>query len=149
MTNAAYKLESTSSAADQRAVALPQFRLIKGNRDSIKKNRFSVLLEIPKEVIVLGAILACIQILDGVLTVIGVANWGTHAEGNLILRELMHLIGYVPALITAKTLAITVIGALCYLSLQVSWIKHALKAVIGIYLVAAILPWSYLLINHL
>jgi len=97
------------------------------------------------EIILLGTILAVIQILDGVLTAMGMNSFGTHAEGNLVLRNLMELVGHVPALIVAKGLALGVIGVLCGLSTRSTWVAPALKIVIGIYLCAAIIPWTFIL----
>jgi hypothetical protein len=104
---------------------------------------------ISRSVIILGLILALIQIADGVLTGIGVANFGVEAEGNPLLKSLMIQIGYIPALIITKGLAIGIIGLLVYLSNKVLWIQTAMKAVIALYLVAAIIPWSYIITTRL
>ena len=100
---------------------------------------------IKTEILVLGSILAVLQVLDGVLTTLGVNHFGTEAEGNILLRSLMELIGHIPALIIAKGIALVVIAALCMLSNQISWVSRAFKLVIGIYILAAILPWTMIL----
>ncbi|MDC0357345.1 DUF5658 family protein [Oligoflexia bacterium] len=102
-----------------------------------------------KEVIILGIVLAVLQILDGILTGIGIYHFGTSAEGNLVLKSLMDQIGYAPALILIKSLAILIVAALCYLSSIVAWLKSALKAVIFIYLGAAIIPWTAIIVTRI
>ena len=57
--------------------------------------------------------------------------------------------GYVPALVAVKGLAITVIIGLCALSNTVSWLAAAMRGVIVIYLAAAIIPWTSILIHHM
>ena len=125
----------------QPARTYPQFQLIKGGGNKVRG--------ITKEVLILGGILAFLQILDGVLTSIGVQQWGIHAEGNLFLRNLMVCVGHLPALIIAKSVAIGVIGGLCYCSTRVKWISTAFRLVICIYLIAAIIPWTVLLFGKL
>lgn len=99
------------------------------------------------EVFVLGLIMATLQVLDGVLTAIGIEHFGTGAEGNALLRELMELIGHVPTLIIVKGIAISIIFLLCSLASRVTWLPLAIKAMIGVYLFAAIIPWSYILFS--
>ena len=97
------------------------------------------------EILLLGVILIVLQVLDGVLTGMGMRHFGIYAEGNLLLQQLMHAIGCVPALLLAKGVAIAVICTLCILSNRISWVGHAMKVVIGIYLFAAVIPWTLLL----
>lgn len=101
-----------------------------------------------KEIAVLATILCLFQIADGILTGVGVANLGTVAEGNMFIRYLMNQIGLIPALVVCKSLAIAVIGLLCALSTSVNWLATAFKIIIGIYLTAAILPWTAVLFVH-
>ncbi len=102
-----------------------------------------------QEVLMLGGILILLQILDGMLTAIGVSSFGIAAEGNPFIRHLMDQFGYLPALIFVKTIAVFIIGYLCLLANQVVWIPGAMKGLIGIYLSAAIIPWSAILFVHL
>ncbi len=104
--------------------------------------------EVSREIKILGLLLIAIQVLDGLLTAAGVLNWGTAAEGNYLIRTLMDSIGLVPALIVVKSLAILIVLTLCGLSSRISWVGSALKTVIAIYLVAAIVPWALLLAFH-
>ena len=97
------------------------------------------------EVAALGLILALLQIADGLLTALGMSHYGTNMEGNLLLRELMHLVGFIPALVMVKTVAIGVVTGLCLHAYSVSWLKPAFKIVIGLYITFAVLPWSVIL----
>jgi len=101
-----------------------------------------------KEILFLGAFLAILQVLDGVLTGIGMYHFGTDAEGNPLLHYLMVQFGYIPALVATKSLAIIIIIMLCYLSTMVEWLSTALKVVIFIYLGAAVIPWSVILLSR-
>ena len=101
-----------------------------------------------REVIILALVLTALQVCDGILTAIGINAFGISAEGNGLLRYLMELIGFVPALIVAKSAAIMIIGVLCSLSARVAWIRHAMKVVIGVYLIAAVVPWSMILLDN-
>ena len=102
-----------------------------------------------KEVIVFGFALALIQLTDGILTACGVTFFGTMSEGNPVVRNLMEVVGHIPALVLIKSLALIVIYYLCILSTQVYWIENALKWIIGLYLFTAIIPWSAIICSHL
>ena len=105
-------------------------------------------LEVPaKNIITLGLILTTLQLLDGVLTGIGVHLFGTSIEANYLLRFLMEHIGAVPALLFTKLLAVVVIVALCFAAQQVKWLATAFKATIVYYVVLAIIPWAYIFIS--
>ncbi len=97
------------------------------------------------EILVLGITLAVLQILDGLLTGIGMAQFGVHMEGNALLRTLMNHVGYIPALVIVKTVALGVIAGLCTCAPKIRWLKHAFQGIIALYVVAAILPWSVIL----
>ncbi len=97
------------------------------------------------EILVLGVTLAVLQILDGLLTGIGMAQFGVHMEGNALLRNLMNHVGYIPALVIVKTVALAVIAGLCTCAPKIRWLKHAFQGIIALYVVAAILPWSVIL----
>jgi len=100
-----------------------------------------------REIITLGVFLCILQVVDGVLTSLGVGAFGVSAEGNAFLRFLMEQMGHIPALILTKSLAVFVTFVLCLLSSSVSWVSHALKCVIGVYLLAAIVPWTLILLS--
>lgn len=104
---------------------------------------------IPREILILGAALAVLQVLDGVLTAIGVAHLGTEVEGNTLIRFLMEHLGYIPALVLIKTVALGVIAGICVLSSRVHWLSFAMKAVICIYIGAAIIPWTFVIAKNI
>jgi hypothetical protein len=99
------------------------------------------------EIAALGLILASLQILDGLLTGIGVFHFdaGLGMEANAMLRELMSLLGVIPALVLVKTVAVGIVSGLCLYAYSVAWLKPALKGVIALYAVFAVLPWSIIL----
>jgi Domain of unknown function (DUF5658) len=94
-------------------------------------------------------ILGIIQVLDGILTALGVTSFGTHAEGNVFIRHLMHVLGTIPALALVKSFSLIVIFSLAQLQYQVNWVNVAIRAVILLYLALAIIPWSLILVVHL
>lgn len=99
-----------------------------------------------KEILIIGAILIVLQILDGFFTVIGVAKYGPTAEANVLIRYLIHQFGNVTALISIKIVAIGIVVTLCHLAPKVHWVPSALKGVIALYLFAAIIPWTAILL---
>ncbi|MCB0310735.1 MAG: hypothetical protein KDD42_05845 [Bdellovibrionales bacterium] len=100
-----------------------------------------------REIVILGIIISSLQILDGAMTAMGVHHLGTEAEGNLFIRYLMELLGPNLALILVKSFAIAIVVMLCLLAKKVPWIPGALRGVACLYLCAAILPWSYILLT--
>ena len=47
-------------------------------------------LKLPsREIVMLAGVMALLQVLDGLLTAIGVTHLGTAAEGNILIRHLM------------------------------------------------------------
>ena len=64
------------------------------------------------------------------------------------MRLLIETYGVVPALVCAKGAALAIIYCLANLADKVRWIPIAMKGVIVIYLVFAIVPWSAILLNH-
>lgn len=101
---------------------------------------------IPTEILILGAILALLQVFDGILTGIGVSQFGTSMEGNALLRSLMGFVGYIPALLIVKSASIALIGVLCLQAQKVWWLKPAFIGVIALYLCMAVIPWTYILL---
>lgn len=102
-----------------------------------------------REVVFLGAGLALCQLLDGILTGVGVRHFGTQIEANVLLRYAMTQLGELTALALFKAAAVLIIISLCYLASRISWIRPALRLLIAIYVVGAILPWGYILINRI
>jgi len=99
-----------------------------------------------REMLLLASIMMLLQVIDGILTGIGISHLGISAEGNLLLRVMMEQLGYIPTLVLVKTLALFIIAALCFISMQVSWIAKAMRLMIAIYLGAAIIPWSAIIL---
>ena len=97
------------------------------------------------ELIFLGVTLAFIQVLDGLLTTVGVMNFGPQIEANVLIRTLIEAWGVVPALFTIKSAAIVIVITLCVMANRVFWLANALKGIIVLYLLAAIIPWSIIL----
>lgn len=104
---------------------------------------------IPRDIITLGLILATLQVIDGILTGIGVHHYGTGMEGNMLLRGLMTVVGCIPALMLVKGGAIALIAMLCRQATKMSWLKPAFYGVIALYVVGAVIPWTYILVTDI
>jgi len=89
-----------------------------------------------------AAVLAflCVQCLDGVLTYLGVRNWGVGIEGNPLISSAVAHAGLVGGLTSAKLVA-SGFGILLHLRRI-----HQLVALLALfYLAVAIVPWALLL----
>lgn len=100
------------------------------------------------DVAALISILVMLQILDGILTSIGVYNFGENIEGNELIRNFMNQVGYLNALLLIKLGAIGLVLSLYPLARYVSWMKTALKLLNTVYFCAAILPWSAIMMDY-
>jgi hypothetical protein len=80
------------------------------------------------------------QVLDGVLTYIGVSTYGMHMEGNPVIAWLMSAMGQGPALATAKVTA-GFFGVVLHLSA----VHTAVALLAGFYLIVAVVPWVAIL----
>ncbi len=98
-----------------------------------------------KDAVWLGGILILCQALDGFLTSVGIDRFGIGVEGNPLLRNLMEEFGHIPVLALLKTSAVALVIIMTLLASRMLWIRHAMLAVTGVYLLAAIVPWTYLL----
>lgn len=76
------------------------------------------------------------QACDGVLTYIGVSQYGLSVEGNPLLGWLMGTMGQGLALATTKATA----GAFG-IALHLAAIHRVVAALAGFYLLVAVLPW--------
>jgi hypothetical protein len=81
-----------------------------------------------------------VQAADGILTYLGVHTLGRGVEANPLLVWLMQALGDGPALATAKLTAAS-LGA----ALHVMTVHRIVALLAGIYLIAAITPWVYLI----
>jgi hypothetical protein len=89
------------------------------------------------------------QILDGALTIGGVTTYGIAAEGNPMLRTLMELIGLAPAVVLTKLACSALVIVLCYQAHTIAWLPRALKGILGVYTLFAVIPWSVMLASEL
>lgn len=80
------------------------------------------------------------QILDGILTYVGVSIFGIAAEGNPLLAYLMSSYGEAIALAGAK-----VVAALCGVALYMLAVDRLLAMLTLVYIGAAVVPWTLVL----
>ena len=80
------------------------------------------------------------QVLDGVLTYIGVSTYGITVEGNPLISWLMTSLGEGPGLATAKVTA----GGFG-IALHVAGVHRAVALLAAFYYVVAIGPWVTIL----
>ncbi len=129
MGNAALKIKS------------PALYVVSGHRQAPKIYR--------KEVYLLAALLVALQVVDGLFTAVGIHLHGIEVEANILLRHLMYSIGTGTTLFLSKSIAILIIIALARFAEEVIWIPYAMKAIAVIYVGAAIVPWSYVMLRAL
>ena len=96
-------------------------------------------------ILLIGVALALLQLADGILTSIGVSRFGVGIEGNPLLRAMMREFGHIPTLTILKFIAVMIVIGLTLLAHRLPWVKNAMGALTCLYLVAAIIPWTYLL----
>ena len=114
-----------------------------------KIRRPTVLIRVGKwsfseKAFLLGVALVACQVLDGILTYAGV-RFAVAMEGNVFIRQLMHMYGLAPALLVVKCLAVTLVVMLAGYSHRRRWIRPLIIFLIVIYFTLAVLPWTYLL----
>jgi len=124
----------------------PSLSVIVGGKSSCTPSGFALP---SKDIIALGSVLALLQLADGVLTGIGIFNYGVSMEGNALLRALMGLVGWMPALILVKGLSIGLVAILCHQASSIKWLRPAFCGVIVLYLMMAVVPWTYILLSDL
>lgn len=108
----------------------------------------SAVLERPSHMPLITSALVILQVLDGALTYSGMRTFGLAAEGNPLLRGLMNTMGILPGIALMKMVCIAIVLALCAQAHRISWLPAALTCIAGIYTVAAVLPWSWLLVTE-
>lgn len=81
-----------------------------------------------------------VQALDAAFTYWGVAAYGHGIEGNPLVASLMVSIGEGPALASAKLTA-----AGCGMILHLTHVHRVVAALTALYVVAALLPWVWVL----
>lgn len=98
-----------------------------------------------RDIVCAGLLLGSLQIMDGYLTSMGIKFYGIQAEGNIMLQRFMHLVGPDTALIIVKGLALIVVFLLTALVRRQRNLKGVINGLCLIYLLAAIIPWMYIL----
>jgi hypothetical protein len=94
-----------------------------------------------KRAALLGAALALLQVLDGVLTYFGLYLMGIQMEGNVFLRDLMLAYGKAPVLVVAKFGAILCVFILTLSAHRRRWMRPVIGLFIAVYLILAVIPW--------
>lgn len=97
------------------------------------------------EALLLGSLLVLLQLIDGVLTAIGIFRFGVSIEGNPVLRHFMIEYGHIPTLAVLKLFAVLVVCLLINASRRLRWVPGALGLVSLIYIITAVIPWTYIL----
>ena len=102
-------------------------------------------LDAQVESALIGLLLIVFQISDATLTLTGIRFFGINAEGNALLRLMMHHWDPVTAIVLSKGLCISLILAVVLTVERVSWARYALAGLSAVYLTSAIIPWTYIL----
>ena len=84
------------------------------------------------------ALFAAVQLADGVMTYLGVAQFGPDAEGNPLLAFYMAACGVGVTLVCAKLLAFS-LAAILWAGSQ----HLALATLTALYVLAAVAPWMF------
>ncbi|HUK34532.1 MAG TPA: hypothetical protein VLV86_11505 [Vicinamibacterales bacterium] len=85
-------------------------------------------------------VFAAIQVADGVLTAAGASQYGSSIEANPLLLFLFGAVGVSATLVATKLFAI-----LCATTLHLCAKYRALTILTVVYVVAAIVPWTFIL----
>jgi len=102
-------------------------------------------LSFSRRAAILGGALALCQVLDGLLTYIGLNLMGVHMEGNVFLRHLMHAYGTAPVLFAAKFFALICVFLLTIPSHSRIWLRPIIGGLSAAYIGLAVIPWVYLI----
>ena len=97
----------------------------------------------------IGTALALCQLLDGLLTYVGLSLMGIHMEGNGFMRTLMYYYGMAPALFFVKIIALGIAIGLSLHSHNRRWMRPVLVGIVAFYLVLAVVPWTILISKEL
>jgi uncharacterized membrane protein len=95
---------------------------------------------VSRKAFLLGSVLIVCQILDGILTYIGLSGAG-HAEGNSLLRFLMQVYGVAPTLFFVKSFAVLLVVLLTWHAHKRKWIRPIIFGLVIVYCTLAIAPW--------
>ena len=132
-----------------------RFEVVEGETEGIsysgqRRRRKTILLRVgsfsfSKKALELGLLLAIFQVLDGFLTYVGLTLLGVEMEGNVFLRKLMEVYGTHWALFFSKLFALALVIILTGYSHKRKWIRPIIAGLCIIYLVLAVIPWTYIL----
>ena len=154
-------LSSGSRRRRSYILSLSASDLLSRNKRSDRKRRTkkNLALNLPKDAAVVfeveppsrdvyyfGLFLVSLQIMDGVLTSKGMLRYGTFAEGNPILRQLMESFTPAQTLFMVKAFAIMAVVLITLIARRSHAVRDMIGALSCIYLFVAILPWAYLLL---
>jgi len=86
-----------------------------------------------------------VQVLDGILTYIGIAQWGPGIEANPLVSSAVAYAGVGAGLTATKVLAVG-----CGIILHLRRVHHVVAFLTAVYIAVAILPWMaiFLLVNR-
>ena len=139
-------------------LGIPRVRIEPGHTDHVtytgkRVRRPTILirfgtLSFSKKAFLLGVLLALCQILDGLLTYIGLSLMGTHIEGNAFLKELMYAYGTAPVLFATKVISLVCVMLLTIPSHRRRWLRGVIGILCAVYLGLAVIPWMYLISAH-
>ena len=90
----------------------------------------------------LAWLLIIFQIMDGLLTLLGISFFGIEAEGNPLVRQIIHAMGPGFGIGLVKLTTIVIICCICIFGSKVSWLSRAMTGVASIYFFCALVPWS-------
>ena len=134
-----------------------KFKVVQGETEHIsysgkRARRSTVLLQVGKhslsmKAFYLGVALVLCQFFDGLFTYVGLEMQGLHMERNRFLRELMRAYGTAPVLVAAKFVAVVLIVVLTSYAHRRKWIRPVIASLVAVYLVLAVVPWTYIIIN--
>ena len=135
-----------------------KIEVVKGTTEGIsykgeRQRRETVLLRvgrhsISKRAFQPGLFLAVCQLLDGILTWIGLSIFGVHMEGNTFLNMLMQAYGSFPVLFVSKLVALVLVAFLTLYAHRRHWFRPVIALLCFIYLALAVLPWVFLISSH-
>jgi uncharacterized membrane protein len=131
------------------------FEVVQGITEGIsysgqRKRRHTILLKIgtysiSKKALELGLLLAVFQMLDGLLTYLGLTLLGVDMEGNAFLHKLMHAYGAFPVLFLTKIVALALVILLTSYAHRRKWIRPIIAILCLTYLALAVIPWTYII----
>lgn len=98
-----------------------------------------------RDIYYFGLFLISLQVMDGFLTSQGMLRYGTFAEGNPILRQLMETFSPTQTLFFVKAFAIMAVVLITIIAQRSRMVRDMIGLLSCIYLCVAILPWAYLL----